>query len=302
MVCAPIVSEQRRGQTRYVQSHVPSQLPRWYQPNLSSANLFPAPQSVPAASAESQCILVEAIAPPMHCPRSRGGTTINRIGPARVGQHDGGQIVTARTTARRGLQIFSRNKPVVGQQQMRRPPVWDQPAVDATPEFFAAGGSAEGVLFRRSGRHRGERARLIWLRLGADYHLPRHSHRRDCLYYITAGEIRLGQPDPERRRRFLRPGRCTLYVYRRPAGARFSSSEARHIRVRRRSWKRTGAGFCKPAGPTATVGRMNCSPGRNGCRRPTRFRTRRRAGIRRASPSPADRPESPPAHDLASLP
>ncbi len=302
MVCAPIVSEQRRGQTRYV-SHVPSQLPRWYQPNLSSANLFPAPQSVPAASAESQCILVEAIAPPMHCPRSRGGTTINRIGPAGVGRHDGGQIVTARTTARRGLQIFSRNKPVVGQQQMRRPPVWDQPAVDATPEFFAAGGSAEGVLFADPAGTEEKGLSLIWLRLGADYHLPRHSHSRDCLYYITAGEIRLGHQTLSAGEGFFVPADAPYTYIAGPQGAEILEFRGTsHPRARRRSWKRTGAGFCKPAGPTATVGRMNCSPGRNGCRRPTRFRTRRRAGIRRASPSPADRPESPPAHDLASLP
>lgn len=34
---------------------------------------------------------------------------------------------------------------------------------------------------------------LVWSWFGPDYPLSRHSHSADCLYYITKGQIRLGQ-------------------------------------------------------------------------------------------------------------
>jgi quercetin dioxygenase-like cupin family protein len=33
---------------------------------------------------------------------------------------------------------------------------------------------------------------LVWTRFEAGYPLPRHSHSADCLYYVVAGEARLG--------------------------------------------------------------------------------------------------------------
>jgi hypothetical protein len=95
---------------------------------------------------------------------------------------------------RRGLQIFTRSKPVYGDlhKQTGTPPVWDQAAVDATPEFFACGGSAGGILFSDPEGTEESCLNVSWLRLGANYHLPRHSHTSDCLYYVTDGEIRLG--------------------------------------------------------------------------------------------------------------
>jgi hypothetical protein len=105
-----------------------------------------------------------------------------------------GPIMTVGTRARRGLQIFSRNKPVVGDlvKQMTIPPVWDEAAVEATPEFFAAGGSASVRLFSDSGGTEDHCLNLIWLRLASNYHLPRHSHTEDCLYYVVSGELHLG--------------------------------------------------------------------------------------------------------------
>jgi hypothetical protein len=102
--------------------------------------------------------------------------------------------MTVGTRARRGLQIFSRNKPVMGDlgTQMMRPPIWDEAAVEATPEFFACGGSASSRLFSDPGGTEDECLNLIWLRLGSNYHLPRHSHTEDCLYYVISGELHLG--------------------------------------------------------------------------------------------------------------
>jgi hypothetical protein len=102
--------------------------------------------------------------------------------------------MTVGTRARRGLQIFSRNKPVMGDlgKQMMRPPIWDEVAVEATPEFFAAGGSASARLFSDPGGTEDQCLNLIWLRLGSNYHLPRHSHTEDCLYYVISGELHLG--------------------------------------------------------------------------------------------------------------
>jgi hypothetical protein len=153
-----------------------------------------------------------------------------------------GQIVTARMTARRGLRIFSRNKPVVGQQEMRRPPVWDQPAVDATPEFFAAGGSAEGVLFADPEGTEEKGLSLIWLRLGADYHLPRHSHSRDCLYYITAGEIRLGHQTLSTGEGFFVPADAPYTYIAGPQGAEIlefrGTSHPRETQILEKDWGR----------------------------------------------------------------
>jgi hypothetical protein len=33
---------------------------------------------------------------------------------------------------------------------------------------------------------------LLWLKLGSNYQLPRHSHTGDCLYYVVAGQVLLG--------------------------------------------------------------------------------------------------------------
>ncbi len=70
--------------------------------------------------------------------------------------------------------------------------MWDQAAVDALPEFFAGGGSAEVKLFVDPEGTADRCLSLLWLKLGSNYQLPRHSHTGDCLYYLVAGQVHLG--------------------------------------------------------------------------------------------------------------
>jgi len=93
---------------------------------------------------------------------------------------------------RRGLKLFSRTEPVRGDGLQMKPPVWDQAAVQALPEFFAGGGSAEVRLFVDPDGTEDRCLSLLWLKLGSNYQLPRHSHTGDCLYYLVAGEVHLG--------------------------------------------------------------------------------------------------------------
>jgi hypothetical protein len=93
---------------------------------------------------------------------------------------------------RRGLQVFSRDHPVTGDWQLAEPPVLDQTARDALPEFYAVPGLARSVPFCDPQGSDGDGLSLIWLRFGSNYVLPRHSHSTDCLYYVVAGEVRLG--------------------------------------------------------------------------------------------------------------
>jgi hypothetical protein len=96
------------------------------------------------------------------------------------------------TRTRRGLQLFSRSHPVSGDRRLSLSPVWDEAAVEVLPEFFAAGGSAGVKLFCDPSGTDDHCLNLSWLRFGGNYPLPRHSHSGDCLYYIVAGELRLG--------------------------------------------------------------------------------------------------------------
>jgi hypothetical protein len=102
--------------------------------------------------------------------------------------------MTVAARARRGLRIFTRSRPVVGERArgMMQPPVWDEASVKVLPEFFEAGGSATATLFVDPEGTDEQCLNLIWLRLASNYQLPRHTHTSDCLYYISSGEIRLG--------------------------------------------------------------------------------------------------------------
>lgn len=93
---------------------------------------------------------------------------------------------------RRGLEFFSRARPVAGDWEMQRPPALDEPAREALPEFSAGGGVARSVMFSDPDGADGDGLSLIWLRFGANYRLPRHSHSTDCLYYVVAGEVQMG--------------------------------------------------------------------------------------------------------------
>ena len=94
---------------------------------------------------------------------------------------------------RRGLRLFSRTTPVTADRAGMQPPVWDDLAVEALPEFFAGGGSAQATLFVDPDGTDAHCPNLVWLRLASNYQLPRHSHTGDCLYYVVSGEVHLGK-------------------------------------------------------------------------------------------------------------
>jgi quercetin dioxygenase-like cupin family protein len=99
----------------------------------------------------------------------------------------------AATRTRRGLQIFSRrNAPRVDDTTMMSPPALDRPALDALPQFRAGGGSVTKLVFGDPDARGGGGLSLVWVRFAPHYHLPRHSHSVDCLYYIVSGAIRMG--------------------------------------------------------------------------------------------------------------
>jgi hypothetical protein len=92
--------------------------------------------------------------------------------------------------AKGGLSIFrGQDAPLLGETgAMPLPPI----AAESMPEFERAVASGLGD---------GERVRLIYSRPGfslthvwfkKDFPLPLHSHSADCLYYITAGSVRIG--------------------------------------------------------------------------------------------------------------
>jgi hypothetical protein len=89
-----------------------------------------------------------------------------------------------------GFAIFrGADAPLLGETgAMPLPPI----AAESMPEFERAVASGLGD---------GERVRLIYSRPGfslthvwfkKDFPLPLHSHSADCLYYITAGSVRIG--------------------------------------------------------------------------------------------------------------
>ena len=68
-------------------------------------------------------------------------------------------------------------------------PTLDPPADDQIMEWALSGGHVVKVLFRQEGD---DGMSLVWSWFGPNYALPRHSHDADCLYYVVAGEARLG--------------------------------------------------------------------------------------------------------------
>lgn len=93
----------------------------------------------------------------------------------------------------RRLELFSsEGARLVHDTVMQRPPALDQPARDALPEFTAAGGQVVELLFGDPGSPDDGGLSLVRVRFGPNYPLPRHSHSVDCLYYVLAGEARLG--------------------------------------------------------------------------------------------------------------
>jgi hypothetical protein len=128
-------------------------------------------------------------------------------------------VAVATGVRRRGLQLFSRTNPIRGDRLKMQPPTWDQPAIDALPEFFAGGGSADSIMFVDPEGTDEHCLSLIWLRLASNYQLPRHSHTGDCLYYVTAGEVHLGNRVVEAGEGFFVPSDAPYAYTAGPGGA-----------------------------------------------------------------------------------
>jgi hypothetical protein len=128
-------------------------------------------------------------------------------------------VVVGTRARRRGIQLFSRTNPITGNGLEMRPPVWDQPAVDALPEFFAGGGSAQAKLFVDPDGTEDHCLSLLWLKLGSNYQLPRHSHTGDCLYYVVAGEVHLGNRTISAGEGFFAPSEAPYAYTAGPEGA-----------------------------------------------------------------------------------
>jgi len=94
---------------------------------------------------------------------------------------------------RRKLQFFGRDSAREAHETpMLRTPEFDQPALDALPEFGSAGGSRVLLLFGDPESPDDGGMSLVSVRFAPNYVLPRHSHSVDCLYFIHAGSIRMG--------------------------------------------------------------------------------------------------------------
>ena len=68
----------------------------------------------------------------------------------------------------------------------------DDAARGPVSELARGGGSVTKLLYGDPGGPGDDGLSLVWARFGANYRLPRHSHSVDCLYYVLAGEIRMG--------------------------------------------------------------------------------------------------------------
>jgi hypothetical protein len=97
------------------------------------------------------------------------------------------------SSGRRGLHLFREaDAPELHDTPMMRKPAIDEAAVLALPEFTAAGGTFGKVLFGDPGSPGDGGWSLVRSSFAPHFVLPRHSHSVDCLYYLVAGEVRLG--------------------------------------------------------------------------------------------------------------
>ncbi len=94
------------------------------------------------------------------------------------------------TTARRGITFFdAAAAPLLDDDGMMIPP-HIEPEVYTTLDLTPlADGAHVTVLFKTDGPNP---MSLVHAWFGPGYRLPRHSHSADCLYYVVAGEARLG--------------------------------------------------------------------------------------------------------------
>ncbi len=95
------------------------------------------------------------------------------------------------TTSPRGLRLFRRTDAIdlADTTVMSRPVMDPLPDREILAEVATSSGYVNQVLF---GDPDSGGMSLIRLWYAPDYALPRHSHDVDCLYYVVAGEARLG--------------------------------------------------------------------------------------------------------------
>lgn len=92
--------------------------------------------------------------------------------------------------ARAGIALFDApdHAPALHETDVMSMPVMDPQAEDQMMEWALSGGHDVRVLFRQEGGGMS----LVWSRFSPNYPLPRHSHSADCVYYVVAGEARMG--------------------------------------------------------------------------------------------------------------
>lgn len=95
---------------------------------------------------------------------------------------------TEPSKSRTGISFFGppSASPDLHETDLMSMPEFDPAVAEQLTEWGLSGGHVVKVLFRD-----GERS-LVWSWFGPDYVLPRHSHSADCLYFVVAGEARLG--------------------------------------------------------------------------------------------------------------
>jgi quercetin dioxygenase-like cupin family protein len=98
---------------------------------------------------------------------------------------------TEKPSSRSGITMFDppAAAPSLYETGMMSMPTTDPPAPEQMVEWALSGGHDVRVLFRQA---EADGMSLVWSRFEPGYPLPRHSHSADCLYYVVAGEARMG--------------------------------------------------------------------------------------------------------------
>ena len=94
-------------------------------------------------------------------------------------------------TRKAGITLFGppAEAPLLHETEVMSMPEMNPPALDQMMNWGLSGGNVAKVLFKDGGE---DGMSLVWSWFGPDYPLPRHSHNADCLYYVVAGEARMG--------------------------------------------------------------------------------------------------------------
>ena len=104
------------------------------------------------------------------------------------------QPTGGRDARRRGLQFFGPDNPVLPPRSGHGPEgdLAARTAAGVPTEWPSHGGSDAGVLFFEPGADPDRTMNVSFVDMAPHYIIPRHSHDNDCLYYVTRGELHLG--------------------------------------------------------------------------------------------------------------